>query len=76
MNSAVTHVAALVARVAVFVTGSTVGRNGLLEGLIPAVVLGIAAALLISQNGAADAEQIGPIVRLNCERPPFGMMHY
>jgi hypothetical protein len=48
MTSAFTHVAAAVAGLAIVATGFTVSPRGLLKGLVAAVVLGVAAALLIT----------------------------
>jgi hypothetical protein len=48
MTSTFTHVAAAVAGLAIFATGFTVSPRGLLKGLVAAVVLGVAAALLIT----------------------------
>ena len=48
MTSTFTHVAAVVAGLAIFVTGFTVSRKGLLRGLIAAVAFGVVAALLIT----------------------------
>ena len=48
MTSTFTHIAAVVAGLAIFVTGFTVSPRGLLKGLIPALALGVAAALLIT----------------------------
>jgi hypothetical protein len=43
-----THVAAVVAGLAIIATGFTVSRSGLLKGLVAAVAFAIAAALLIT----------------------------
>jgi hypothetical protein len=48
MTSTFTHVAAVVAGLAIFVTGFTASRTGLLKGLVAAVAFGVAAALLIT----------------------------
>jgi hypothetical protein len=48
MSSTVTHIAAVVAGLAIFVTGFTVSRRGLLPSLVAAVAFGVAAAVLIS----------------------------
>ena len=48
MTSTFTHIAAVVAGLAIFVTGFTVSRRGLLTGLVAAVAFGVAAALLIT----------------------------
>jgi hypothetical protein len=48
MTSALTHIAAVVAGLAIFVAGFTISPRGLLNGLVPAVALGVVAALLIA----------------------------
>jgi hypothetical protein len=48
MTSTLTHVAAVMAGLAIVATALTVGRRGLLPGLLAAVALGIAAAVLIT----------------------------
>jgi hypothetical protein len=48
MTSTFSHIAAVVAGLAIFVTGFTVSRRGLLTGLVAAVAFGVAAALLIT----------------------------
>jgi hypothetical protein len=48
MTSTFTHIAAVVAGLAIFVTGFTVSRKGLLRGMVAAVAFGVAAALLIT----------------------------
>lgn len=48
MTSTLTHVAAVVAGLAILVTGFTVSRKGLLRGLVAAVAFGVVAALLIT----------------------------
>jgi hypothetical protein len=48
MASTFSHVAAVMAGLAIFVTGFTVSRRGLLPGLAAAVAFGVAAALLIT----------------------------
>jgi hypothetical protein len=48
MTATFTHVAAVVAGLAIIVTSFTVSRRGLLPGLAAAVAFGIAAALLIT----------------------------
>ncbi|MGZ3288902.1 MAG: hypothetical protein ACXU87_12780 [Xanthobacteraceae bacterium] len=48
MTSTITHFSAVMAGLAVIATAFTVSRNGLLPGLIAAVVLGVAAAALLT----------------------------
>jgi uncharacterized membrane protein YwaF len=48
MVPTLTHIAAVVAGLAIVATAFTVGRRGLLPSLVAAVVLGVAAALLIT----------------------------
>jgi hypothetical protein len=48
MTSSFTHVAAVVAGLAIIVTGFTVSRRGLLPGLVAAIAFGVTAALLIT----------------------------
>jgi hypothetical protein len=48
MTSTLTHIAAVVAGLAIVATAVTVSRRGLLPGLVAAVALGIAAAVLIT----------------------------
>jgi hypothetical protein len=48
MTSTFTHIAAVVAGLAIVGTGFTVSRRGLLPGLVVAVAFGVAAALLIT----------------------------
>jgi hypothetical protein len=48
MTSTLTHITAVVAGLAIVATAVTVSRRGLLPGLVAAVALGIAAAVLIT----------------------------
>jgi hypothetical protein len=48
MTSTFSHIAAVVAGLAILVTGFTVSRRGLLRGLVAALAFGVAAALLIT----------------------------
>ena len=48
MTSTVTHIAAIAAGIAIIASPLMISRNSLLKGLIPAVTLGIVAALLIT----------------------------
>ena len=48
MTLTLTHAAAAAAGLALFVTWFAVSPNGLLKGLVPAVALAVAAALLIT----------------------------
>jgi hypothetical protein len=48
MTATFTHVAAVVAGLAIVATSLTVSRNELMRGLVAAVALGVAAALLIT----------------------------
>jgi hypothetical protein len=48
MTSTFSHIAAVVAGLAIVATGFTVSPRGLMKGLVAAVALGIAAALLMA----------------------------
>jgi hypothetical protein len=48
MTSTFTHLAAVVAGLAIIATAFTVSRRGLLTGMVAAVASGVAAALLIT----------------------------
>ena len=48
MTSTLTHIGAVAAGLALFATWFTVSPRGLLKGLVPAVLLAVAAALLIT----------------------------
>jgi hypothetical protein len=48
LTSTFAHIAAVVAGLAIFVTGFTVSRNGPLRGIVTAVAFGVVAALLIT----------------------------
>ena len=54
MTSTFSCIAAVVAGLAIIVTGFTVSRTGLLKGLVPALALGVAAALLITAVRSLD----------------------
>ncbi len=48
MTSTLIHIATVVAGLAIFAAGFTISPRGLLKGLVPAVALGVVAALLIA----------------------------
>ena len=48
MAASFTHIAAVIAGLAICITGFTVSRRGLLPGLAAAVAFGVVAALLIT----------------------------